>query len=106
MSYRFMRVLVLFDLPVLTGDQRREYARFRKFLLKSGFLMLQESVYCKLALNTTVVNGIVDQIHKNKPEEGLIQHLTVTEKQYAKMDLIVGNVKSEVLNTDERLVIL
>ena len=48
MSYRFMRVLVLFDLPVLTGDQRREYARFRKFLLKSGFLMLQESVYCKL----------------------------------------------------------
>lgn len=106
MSYRFMRVLVLFDLPVLTGDQRREYARFRKFLLKSGFLMLQESVYCKLALNTTAVNGIVDQIHKNKLEEGLVQLLTVTEKQYAKMDLIVGNVKSEVLNTDERLVIL
>lgn len=106
MSYRFMRVLVLFDLPVLTGDQRREYARFRKFLLKSGFLMLQESVYCKLALNTTAVNGIVDQIHKNKPEEDLVQLLTVTEKQYAKMDLIVGNVKSEVLNTDERLVIL
>lgn len=72
MSYRFMRVLVLFDLPVLTGDQRREYARFRKFLLKSGFLMLQEFVYCKLALNTTAVNGIVDQIHKNKPEEGLV----------------------------------
>ena len=106
MSYRFMRVLVLFDLPVLTGDQRREYARFRKFLLKSGFLMLQEFVYCKLALNTTAVNEIVDQIHKNKPEEGLVQLFTVTEKQYAKMDLIVGNVKSEVLNTDERLVIL
>ena len=106
MSYRFMRVLVLFDLPVLTGDQRREYTRFRNLLLKSGFLKLQESVYCKLALNTTAVNGIVDQIHKNKPEEGLVQLLTVTEKQYAKMDLIVGNVKSEVLNTDERLVIL
>ena len=43
---------------------------------------------------------------KTKPEEGLLQLLTVTEKQYAKMDLIVGNVKSEVLNTDERLVIL
>lgn len=34
MSYRFMRVLVLFDLPVLTGDQRREYARFRKFFIE------------------------------------------------------------------------
>ena len=79
---------------------------FESFLLKKRIPDAPGSVYCKLALNTTAVNGIVDQIHKNKPEEGLLQLLTVTEKQYAKMDLIVGNVKSEVLNTDERLVIL
>ena len=97
-----MRVLVFFDLPVLT----RAYAKFRRFLLKNGFLMLQESVYCKLALNSSAVNAIVDNVHKNKPEEGLIQLLTVTEKQYAKMDIILGQVKSEVLDTDERLVIL
>ena len=101
-----MRVLVFFDLPVVTGEQRREYTKFRKFLLKSGFLMLQESVYCKLALNGTAVNGIVDNVHKNKPEEGLVQLLTVTEKQYSKMDIIIGEMKSEVLNSDERLVVL
>ena len=101
-----MRVLVFFDLPVVTGEQRREYTKFRKFLLKSGFLMLQESVYCKLALNGTAVNGIVDNIPKNSPPEGLVQLLTVTEKQYSKMDFIVGEIKSEVLNSDERLVIL
>lgn len=97
-----MRVLVFFDLPVVTGEQRREYTKFRKFLLKSGFLMLQESVYCKLALNGTAVNGIVDNVHKNSPPEGLVQLLTVTEKQYSKMDFIVGEIKSEVLNSDER----
>lgn len=101
-----MRVLVFFDLPVLTAEQRGEYARFRKFLLKSGFMMLQESVYCKLALNGTVARGIVDNIHKNSPREGLVQLLTVTEKQYAKMDLIIGEVKSEILDSDERLVVL
>ena len=101
-----MRVLVFFDLPVTTGENRREYRRFRKFLLKNGFLMLQESVYCKLALNRTAVNAIVDNVHKNKPEEGLVQLLTVTEKQYSKMDIIIGDVKSEVLDSDERLVIL
>lgn len=101
-----MRVLVFFDLPVVTGEQRRAYTKFHKFLLKNGFMMLQESVYCKLALNGTAVNSIIDNVHKNKPEEGLIQLLTVTEKQYAKMDLIVGTVKSEVLDSDERLVIL
>ena len=101
-----MRVLVFFDLPVLTSENRRAYAKFRRFLLKNGFLMLQESVYCKPALNSSAVNAIVDNVHKNKPEEGLIQLLTVTEKQYAKMDIILGQVKSEVLDTDERLVIL
>lgn len=101
-----MRVLVFFDLPVLTSENRRAYAKFRRFLLKNGFLMLQESVYCKLALNSSAVNAIVDNVHKKKPEEGLIQLLTVTEKQYAKMDIILGQVKSEVLDTDERLVIL
>lgn len=101
-----MRVLVFFDLPVQTADQRKEYLKFRKFLLKSGFMMLQESVYCILALNGTAVNGIVDKVHKNKPPEGLVQLLTITEKQYARMDVIAGTIKKEVLDSDERLVIL
>ena len=101
-----MRVLVFFDLPITTSENKRAYVKFRKFLLKNGFMMLQESVYCKLALNGTVVKAIVDNVHKNKPEEGLVQLLSVTEKQYAKMDIIVGNIKSEVLDSDERLVIL
>ena len=101
-----MRVLVLFDLPMVTAENHREYTRFRKFLLKSGFLMLQESVYCKLALNSTAVNAIIENVRKNKPAEGLVQLLTITEKQYAKMDIIIGTVKSEVLDSDERLVVL
>lgn len=68
--------------------------------------MLKESVYCKLALNGTAVNAIIDNVHRNKPQEGLVQLLTVTEKQYSKMDIIIGEMKSEVLDSDERLVIL
>lgn len=37
MSYRFMRIIVMFDLPVVTSVERQEYTKFRKFLLKSGF---------------------------------------------------------------------
>jgi len=101
-----MRVLVFFDLPVVTNENRKSYSKFRKFLLKNGFIMLQESVYCKLALNGTAVNAIIDNIYKNKPQEGLVQLLTVTEKQYSKMDIIIGEVKNEVLDSDERLVVL
>lgn len=101
-----MRVIVFFDLPVVTGDERRAYTQFRKFLLKSGFMMVQESVYCKLALNGSAVNSIIDNVHKNSPNKGLIQLLTITEKQYSKMDMIIGDSKNEILNSDERLVIL
>lgn len=101
-----MRVMVLFDLPVTTTAQRREYTRFRKFLLKSGFVMQQESVYSKLALNTTVAQRIAENVRKNKPAEGLVQMLTITEKQYNRMEILVGDAQGEVLQSDERLVVL
>ena len=57
MSYRYMRVILFFDLPTETLEDKREYRNFRKFLIKKGFLMMQESVYCKLALNQTVAGS-------------------------------------------------
>ena len=68
-----MRVLVMFDLPVVSAHDRKEYAKFRKYLLKNGFLMLQESVYCKLVLNSTMADSLVENLRKNKPENGLVQ---------------------------------
>lgn len=105
MSYRFMRVIVFFDLPTLTSENRREYTRFRKFLIKNGFLMMQESVYTKMALNQTAAVSVVESVRKNKPLEGLVQMMTVTEKQYNRMEYVCGNFNSEVLCTDERLVV-
>jgi CRISPR-associated protein Cas2 len=46
-----VRVIVFFDLPVLTNQQRKHYRWFRRLLIKEGFIMMQESVYCKLVLN-------------------------------------------------------
>ena len=106
MSYRYMRIMVFFDLPTLTAENKREYTRFRKYLIKSGFIMLQESVYCKLALNGTVSEAVVQGIRKNRPLEGLVQILTLTEKQFSKMEMVTGEYKSEVLQSDKRLVIL
>ena len=36
-----MRVLVMFDLPTETAENRRNYTKFRKYLIKSGFMMMQ-----------------------------------------------------------------
>ena len=69
-------------------------------------MMILESVYCKLAEIGSVAGAMVENIKKNKPSEGLVQVLRVTEKQYNKMDFIVGENTGDVLSTDERLVIL
>ena len=106
MTYRYMRVIVMFDLPVKTSENIREYTRFRKYLIKSGFLMMQESVYCKLVQNSTMADAYINNIKQNRPPSGLVQLLKVTEKQYAKMEYIVGRGKSNILDTDERLVII
>lgn len=106
MSYRYMRIFVMFDLPVGTESERKNYRLFRKYLIKSGFLMLQESVYCKIAQNTTVTDAIIANVRKNRPDDGLLQVLKITEKQYSRMEYIVGESKSDVLDSDERLVVL
>ena len=101
MSYRFMRVIVFFDLPTLTTSQRRTYRNFRKFLITSGFYMMQESVYCRMVHNQSVA-----AIRKNRPAEGLVQVLSVTEKQFQRMEFVTGENKNNILDTDERLTIL
>lgn len=106
MGYRFMRIMVFFDLPVTTSSDRREYTRFHKYLIKNGFIMMQESVYTKLALNAIVGNAIIANVRKNKPLAGLVQLLMVTEKQFSKIELILGELQSEIIDTDERMVIL
>lgn len=100
-----MRILILFDLPVNSTENRRAYSKFHKFLLKAGFMMLQYSVYSKLVLNATVAQSVIANLEKNKPDKGLVQMLIITEKQYSKMVLLLGEAHSETLDTDERLVI-
>ena len=59
-----------------------------------------------MALNQTAASSIMDGVRKNSPEEGIVQMLSITEKQYSRMECICGAVKRQVLDTDERLVIL
>lgn len=105
-GFRFMRMLVFFDLPTLTNEDKRNYRQFRKLLMKNGFIMLQESVYCKMMTSPSVESSVKNMINKNKPPKGLIQTLMVTEKQFVKMDYVVGEYSNDVIDTEERLIIL
>lgn len=100
-----MRVLVFFDLPTTTADERREYTKFRKYLIVNGFMMLQESVYSRLVLNYSVCEATIMALKNNSPNSGLVQVISITEKQYSRMEFIVGKEKNDVINDDRRLIV-
>ena len=106
MSYRYMRLIVFFDLPRYTAKEVKEATLFPKNLIKDGFLMLQESVYCKLVLNLTALNALKNRVKKYLPESGSVMMLSVTEKQFQDMDICLEQFKSNVYDKDNRLLIL
>ncbi|MDE5600962.1 MAG: CRISPR-associated endonuclease Cas2 [Clostridia bacterium] len=101
-----MRTILFFDLPTETSADVREYSRFHRFLIKNGFIMMQKSVYCHLALNASALGSAVAAVRKNKPSKGIIQVLNVTEKQFSRMEFILGQYDGDIINSDSRLVIL
>ncbi len=101
-----MRVIVMFDLPTETSMERRHYRWFRKYLIDDGFVMMQESIYTKICLNMHAVKQVELNIEKNKPPKGLVQIMSVTERQFASMKLVVGELDETYIQNDARLVVL
>ncbi|WP_042428603.1 CRISPR-associated endonuclease Cas2 [Comamonas granuli] len=85
-----MRMLVFFDLPVVTKTDRRAYTVFRRFLLNDGYDMIQFSVYGRILNGNDAVQKHMQRLLANLPPEGSVRVLTVTEKQFASMKLLVG----------------
>lgn len=88
--HKFMRILVFFDLPVKTKRERKKATQFRTFLLKDGYYMVQYSVYARVCNGNDMVELHKQRLRMNVPDEGSIRVLTITEKQYDNVDVMLG----------------
>ena len=87
---RFMRLLLFFDLPMVTKAEKRAYVQFRRFLLNDGYDMLQFSVYGRLLNGSDAQEKHLKRLVDNLPPAGSVRCMTVTEKQFAGIHLLVG----------------
>jgi CRISPR-associated protein Cas2 len=87
---KFMRILVFFDLPVKTKQEKKVAANFRKFLLKDGYHMLQYSMYARTCNGNDAVEKHKKRLYVNLPDNGSVRALTITEKQYQSIEILVG----------------
>lgn len=85
-----MWLFVFFDLPVGTKGERRAATRFRNFLKDDGYMMLQFSVYARVCRGEEAVDKHLQRVTKNLPRTGSVRALQVTDKQYGRMRLLLG----------------
>jgi CRISPR-associated protein Cas2 len=97
----------MFDLPVETDSEKREYRAFRKNLIKEGFVMMQYSVYVRVCPSREYAKRLESRIKKFIPQEGNVRLLCVTEKQYSDMKLLVGSrTTAETAIGTQRLIVI
>ena len=82
-GYRLMWMMVMFDLPVGTPDERRVATDFRKLLLDEGFEMSQFSVYLRFIGERERSNHYTNWVRANLPERGKVSILFFTDRQFA-----------------------
>ena len=83
-------LMAMFDLPVMTHEERRVAARFRHDLLDDGFLMIQFSVYARPCVNFEQLDKHVGSIQKVVPEAGNVRLMYITDEQWAKSITVIG----------------
>ena len=90
-----MRLLVFFDLPTHSKKERKEYTKFRKFLLNDGYDMLQFSVYCRICKGQDTAERYMSHLETHLPPKGNIRAMSVTNTQYERMKILIGIDKKE-----------
>lgn len=104
MNYKFMRLIVFFDLPMLTDKDRREYAKFHKYLVRNGFIMMQKSVYSKLVINNVTSLSVKQRIKNNLPADGIVELLEITENQFSRIEYLVGEEQQLTIDSLDRII--
>jgi len=103
---RVLWLFVFFDLPVGTKAERRMATRFRNFLKDDGYMMLQWSVYARVCRGEEAVEKHIRRVVGNLPKKGSVRALQVTDRQYARMRLLLGEASRSERVAPQQMVLL
>lgn len=102
-EYRVMWILVFFDLPTNTKNEKKISAEFRKNLIKDGFTMFQFSIYVRNCPSVENVTVHINRVKRILPEYGRIVIMKITDKQFADMELFVGRKNADLPSVEQQL---
>lgn len=94
-EYRVMWILVFFDLPTETKQERREAALFRKNLMRDGFTMFQFSIYVRHCASKENMEVHLKRVRALIPEYGKVGVLNITDRQFGDIEIFYGEKAKE-----------
>lgn len=100
-----MWLFAMFDLPVETPENRRDYTRFRKTLLRAGFMLLQYSVYARYIPSEEAAQTYRAIIRRALPPSGQVRVLAVTDHQFGKMEVFSARKKASTEEPPEQFML-
>jgi len=107
-SFKIMWLMLMFDLPTSHKKDRKRYQWFHKELEREGYIMIQYSVYGKIfSSSESALYGkkrIKEFIDKNV-KHGNIRILIFTDKQFANMEIIIGEKIEDEENEPKQLLL-
>jgi CRISPR-associated protein Cas2 len=89
-EYRIMWVIVMYDLPMVTELEKKNYAVFRKKMLRDGFRKFQFSMYLRHCPSRENADVHVKRVKSFLPPEGHIGVISITDRQFGMMEVFHG----------------
>lgn len=102
-KYRMAWVLVFFDLPVGTPEERKAAANFRKDLVRDGYIMVQYSVYARPCGSADRVETQVRRLKPKIPPKGEVRSLIISDAQWGRMLVMHSQQKVESEKQPEQM---
>ena len=104
-GYKGMWLIVMFDLPVKTGQDRRNYTFFRTTLLKAGFSRLQYSIYARYFSCEDASDTKRRHLQGYLPPNGQVRLLSITDRQFGKMQVFFGKARTDCEKPPDQLLL-
>jgi len=102
-AYRIMWVFVFFDLPVETKKQRKQYATWRKNLMRDGFSMLQYSIYMRHCASRENAAVHIKRVKNWLPPQGEVIIFELTDKQFGMMEIFRSGSRDRSIGAPQQL---
>ncbi len=98
-----MWILVFFDLPTETRQDRKNYTRFRDSMIDDGFTMFQFSIYLRHCASRENMEVHLKRVKAILPPKGKVGIMTITDKQFGDILLFDSRKEAPPQNIPQQL---